>query len=171
MPITNRSAFQAALQQSNRDQRMIFEAIQGELSRLIARYTNAEGKIPPQKSQALRDEARLIVQKYFVTTRRATADERRAESERLHGLIKTAQGQMRGATERQQNELRARVVLLGKRIDLLEQQGLIVESIDDAGSGKTPFARSLMNTIRPLVTAVVQSYAAQIQKAKAKAAK
>jgi uncharacterized membrane protein YccC len=169
--LTNRSAYAESLKQTARDQRMIFESISGDLTRLIQRYTDADGKIPPQKSQALRDEARALVTKYFVTTRRATPDEHRTESERLRGLIATAQGQMRGATERQKAELRTRVTMLAKRLDRLVNGGLIVESIDDKGAGMTPFARSLMNGIRGLVGEVVSSHAVQVRKAKAKVSK
>jgi len=169
--LTNRSTYQDALKQTARDQRTIFEALSGDLTRLIQRYTDADGKIPPQKSQALRDEARAIVTKYFVTARRATAEEHRTEAERLRGLIATAQSQMRGATERQKAELRARVTLLARRLDRLVNGGLIVESIDDKGAGMTPYARSLMIGIRGLVAEVVSSHAAQVQKAKAKMTK
>lgn len=171
MPITTRSDFQSTLKDNTKQQRAIFEALSGELTRLITRYADVNGKIPPQQSQALRDEAGAIVRKYFVHTRKATASEHRAESTRLHELIATAQQQMRGATERQKTELRSRVTFLGQRLDMLEKQGLLVESINTDGQGLTPFARSLMSNIRGAVTSVVKAHAAVVAKAKQRAHK
>jgi hypothetical protein len=161
--ITQRHDFQHALKTNVKQQRMLFEALQSDLAGLISRYSDSTGKIPPQKAQTLRDEAHTMILKYFVVLRKASPDEIRTEKEHLVGLIAIAQKQMRGATERQKNELRVRVTLLGKRLDILEKQGLVAHSIDAKGHGQTVYARALMQNVRDLLTQVAQGQATMVK--------
>lgn len=134
------------------------------MTALITRYADASGKIPPQKGQALRDEARALVQGYFVTERRATAEERAAESAHLRGLITAAQKELRGATDRQRVEIAGRINLLASRLNALERRGVVYESIDSDGRGVSPYARALMRRITAVVSGVVDTHRAMVRR-------
>ena len=164
MAITNRSDFQDALKQNNREMRALFEAMQIDLAAMLTRYAGEDGKIPVQKSQALRNEMRQTVQLYFAVKRGATGQERQSERAHIQGLIATARKQMRGATERQKVEMRQRVALLGRRLDALEREGVVFVAIDERGQGVSRFGKALMENVRPLIRAVLLKHRDLIQR-------
>jgi hypothetical protein len=152
--LSTRAAFQQALTAEDRATRDLFKNMSAELIALINRSAGDDGKIPPQSSETVRQQARAIVSKYFVQTRPINGVEAAKERQKLNALLTLAQKQMKTATERQKAELRLRVGFLGKRLALLER-GLVVVSIDDKGNGVTPFARTLVRDLRGIVHAVV----------------
>jgi len=161
--LTTRQAYQAALTAEDRATRDLFKQMSAELISLVNRSAGGDGKIPPQSSETVRQQARVIVAKYFVQTRAGSGQELASERAKLNGLLDIARKQMKTATERQKAELRLRVGFLGKRLALLDR-GQVVVSIDAQGNGVTPFARSLMRDIRAVVSAVIQKQAEQVRK-------
>lgn len=144
MKLSTKSDFQAALKSTERELTPFYRDLTRELAGLLTASANADGKIPPQKSEDVRQQARKIVEKYFIRYKLANAAEKASEATRLHGLMTLAQKQIKNGSARQQNELRMRVLLLGKRIGLLEKHGVIVETIDPkTGDGVSRFAKLL----------------------------
>lgn len=155
MKLSTKADFQAALRATESALTPFFADMQRELAGLLAQYAGADGKIPPQRSEELRNKARLIVEKYFIRYKVVAGAEKAKESARLHELMALAQRQMKGATQRQQNELRLRVILLGKRIGILEKHSVIVESIDKNGEGVSRFAKLLTSSLDRVVKAAI----------------
>lgn len=161
--LSTKQDFQAALKSTERELKPFYADLAHELGGLVSRYANADGVIPPQKSEALRNEARQIVEKYFIRYKVATANEKAAESTRLHELMAIAQKQIKSATQRQQMELRMRVLLIGKRIGLLEKHGVIVVTIDANGNGVSRYARLLTSNIDRVVKAAIGAAREQVK--------
>jgi hypothetical protein len=158
MEITTREIFSAALKANNQDQEALFRQMYSELNALLVRYADASGKIPFARGQALRQDARAIILRYFVTERQASPDERTTETNRLHALIEIAQKQLRGSTDRQKLEISNRVAMLAARLESLERRGLILECIDAKGIGTTPYARALVRRLSSLVEGVIKTH-------------
>lgn len=164
MQITTRQIFSAALTDNNRAQTALFRSLHNDLVALIAQYADDSGKIPPAKSQALRDSASAMIRGYFFNERPASSAEKKDEAVRLHDLIQTAQKQLRGANDRQAVEISRRVAMLANRLSLLEQRGIIIECIDAQGRGLTPYARALMEHIGDVVGGVISAHQSVIRR-------
>lgn len=151
--LTNRSDFATALKSASTDTAQLFQRMSSELATLVIRYADSTGKVPAHKSQALRDEARAIVQKYFYTVQPVTND----AQERAHitRLINEARKQLKGATTRQQNELYTRLNMLLKRMQLLERGQQIV-TIDEQGRGNAAFGKAILEPMRTLIQRVIE---------------
>lgn len=163
MKLSTKASFQDALKSAERDLNQMFIDMQRELAGLLVSAAGDDGKIRPQDSEALRAKARLLVEKYFIRYKVVSGSEKQAESERLHEMMTLAQKQMKGATFRQQNELKMRVILISKRLALLDKHSVIVETIDAKGAGVSRFAKIITNGDHKVVKAALNKQREVVQ--------
>lgn len=161
--LTTRSEFQSALTSTRKQLRGMFEDMSKELTALIVSYAGDDGKIPPDQLDELQRDSRAIIERYFVSRRRATPAEKQAEGERLRALITKAQRQLKQATKREALEINTRIRLLGQRLAELERQGVIIEMITADGQPTSRYARVLSTQIRGLIRGVLKKHADYIR--------
>jgi hypothetical protein len=169
MSVTARRALPQAQRQARAAITGLFQSIADRIGGVLLRASDADGVIPLQRDQAVRDQAREIVEPLFVERVRVRSQRLREERAHLEDLIQRARQDLDNAPAKDRARIRGRLVMLGNRLTRLERDGIALVAISLNPGPRSEYARLLLEALGVAVRGPVEAHAAQMERVLANA--